>query len=137
MFAADTSNTSNASDGFASAEYVQTFNQYLIFHLFDSVIPETTKPPYFHTSLSVPYDSTQTEMSICDAAASFSEQKKSDQTISLKFSQCSLSRCEIIYNTRHFRQNFDIIKQRTIRICSLAKTLINVTVFHYSISSQI
>lgn len=100
-------------------------------------MPETTKTPYFHTSLSVPYDSTQTELSICDAAASFSEQKKFDRTISLDFLPCYLSRCEIIYSTRHFRQNFDTIKQRTIRICSLAKTLINVTVFHYSISSQI
>lgn len=35
-------------------------------------------------------------------------------------------RCEIIHSTRRFRQSFDTIKQRTIRICSLAKTLINV-----------
>ena len=37
---------------------------------------ESTKPPYFHSSTSVPADFSQNELLICDAAASFSEQKK-------------------------------------------------------------
>ncbi|UJR28200.1 hypothetical protein I4U23_009451 [Adineta vaga] len=93
VFAADTTNASSTSDGIYSAE----------------VIPESTRPPYYHTSASVPPDFALSELSICDASASFSEQKK----------------CEIIYSTREFRRSFDTIKQRTIRICSLAKTLIN------------
>ncbi|CAF3751451.1 unnamed protein product [Adineta steineri] len=93
VFAADTTNTSNISDGTYSAEAMQ----------------ECTRPPYYHSSTSVPPDFALSELSICDASASFSEQKK----------------CEIIYSTREFRRSFDTIKQRTIRICSLAKTLIN------------
>ncbi|CAF0813449.1 unnamed protein product, partial [Rotaria sordida] len=93
VFAADTSNTSNTSDGLYSAE----------------VKSEFTKPPYFHSSTSVPGDFAQTEFSMSDAGASFSEQKK----------------CEIINSTREFRRSFDTIKQRTIRICSLGKTLID------------
>jgi hypothetical protein len=37
---------------------------------------ESIKPPYFHSSMSVPFDMNQAELSICDAAASFPEQKK-------------------------------------------------------------
>jgi hypothetical protein len=37
---------------------------------------ESSRPPYFHSSASVPSDFSQTELSICDAAASFPEQKK-------------------------------------------------------------
>ncbi|CAF4270592.1 unnamed protein product, partial [Rotaria sordida] len=72
---------------------------------------EFTKPPYFHSSTSVPGDFAQTEFSMSDAGVSFSEQKK----------------CEIINSTREFRRSFDTIKQRTIRICSLGKTLIDVS----------
>ncbi|CAF1182929.1 unnamed protein product [Adineta ricciae] len=93
VFAADTTNASSASDGIYSAD----------------VMSESTKPPYFHSSTSVPPDFSLSELSICDASASLSEQKK----------------CEIIFSTREFRRSFDKIKQRTIRICSLAKTLIN------------
>jgi hypothetical protein len=45
---------------------------------FNSVISESTKPPYFHSSMSVPFDMSQVELSICDQAASFPEQKKFD-----------------------------------------------------------
>ncbi|CAF3368040.1 unnamed protein product [Rotaria sp. Silwood1] len=93
VFAADTTNTSNTSDGLYSAE----------------IISEYTKPPYFHSSVSVPGDFAHAEFSMSDAGASFSEQKK----------------CEIINSTREFRRSFDTIKQRTIRICSLGKTLID------------
>lgn len=44
----------------------------------------------------------------------------------------SFSRSEIIFSTREFRRSFDTIKQRTIRICSLAKTLIHVSSFDWS-----
>lgn len=37
----------------------------------------TTKPIYFFSSASVPADYSLPELSICDVAASFSEQKKS------------------------------------------------------------
>lgn len=40
------------------------------------VIPESTKPPYFHSSASVPADFAQSEFSTVDVGASFSEQKK-------------------------------------------------------------
>jgi hypothetical protein len=43
---------------------------------FRSVVSESMKPPYFHSSVSVPYDPLETELSICGASASFSEQKK-------------------------------------------------------------
>jgi hypothetical protein len=39
-------------------------------------MPESTKTPYFHSSMSIPFDMNQAELSICDAAASFPEQKK-------------------------------------------------------------
>ena len=42
----------------------------------DSVVGEFAKPSYFHSSISVPSDFAHNEASICDAAASFSEQKK-------------------------------------------------------------
>ncbi|CAM4798235.1 unnamed protein product [Rotaria magnacalcarata] len=73
------------------------------------VISETIKLPYFHSSASVPPDFAQAEFSTAEPGASLSEQKKS----------------EIINSTREFRRSFDTIKQRTIRICSLGKTLID------------
>jgi len=38
-------------------------------------------------------------------------------------------RNDIISNTREFRREFDIIKQRTTRVCNLVKTLIDVIIF--------
>ncbi|CAF4060476.1 unnamed protein product, partial [Rotaria magnacalcarata] len=72
------------------------------------VISESIKPPSFVVSNSVPHDIHHSEFSLCDSTASFSDQKKND----------------IISSTREFRRDFDTIKQRAIRVCQLAKTLI-------------
>ncbi|CAF3988061.1 unnamed protein product, partial [Rotaria sp. Silwood2] len=72
------------------------------------VLSETIRPHSFGTSISVPPDLYRSETSLCDSTASFSDQKKND----------------IISSTREFRRDFDTIKQRAIRVCHLAKTLI-------------
>ncbi|CAM4894465.1 unnamed protein product [Rotaria socialis] len=91
-FTINMSNTSKIYDASSSAD----------------VISELIKPPSFVASSSVPHDFHHSEFSLCDSAASFSDQKKND----------------IISSTREFRRDFDTIKQRAIRVCQLAKTLI-------------
>ncbi|CAF3618054.1 unnamed protein product, partial [Adineta steineri] len=73
------------------------------------ITSDTIKQPSFQTSASVPPELYHNDSIVSDTASSFSDQKKND----------------IISSTREFRRHFDIIKQRTTRVCQLAKTLVD------------